>query len=130
MPSPGRTSAWAQLIEIWRLLPTRRNQLRVACLLTADLEHIKGHLVQMDDVAWNHVVEQHVEMSEYLAETMNAIKTPDHREPDPRAGRERFFRKGGPEHWIRAVTEFSGDADRVVTAFPQSEDPRQRGWRR
>jgi len=37
----------------------------------------------MDDVAWNHVLDQHVEMSEYLAETMTAIKTPDHREPDP-----------------------------------------------
>jgi hypothetical protein len=45
----------------------------------------------MDDVAWNHVLDQHVEMSEYLAETMAAIKAPDHREPDPRAGRERFF---------------------------------------
>jgi hypothetical protein len=38
----------------------------------------------MDDVAWNHVLDQHVEMSEYLAETMAAIETPDHREPDPR----------------------------------------------
>ena len=77
----------------------------------------------MDDVAWNHVLDQHVEMSEFLAETMTAIKTPDHREPDPRAGRGRFFRRGGPERWIRVVTEFSRDADRVVTAFPQSDDP-------
>ncbi len=84
----------------------------------------------MDDAAWNRVVDQHLEMSEYLAETMNVIQTPDHREPDPRAGRERFFRKGGPERWIRVVTEFGGDADRVVTAFPQSDDPRQGGWQR
>jgi hypothetical protein len=39
----------------------------------------------MDDVAWNHVLDQHVEMSEYLAETMTVIEAPDHREPDPRA---------------------------------------------
>jgi hypothetical protein len=29
-----------------------------------------------------NVLDQHFEMSEYLAETMTAIKTPDHREPD------------------------------------------------
>jgi hypothetical protein len=37
----------------------------------------------MDDVAWNHVLDQHVEMSQHLAETMTAIETPDHREPGP-----------------------------------------------
>jgi hypothetical protein len=84
----------------------------------------------MEETAWNHVVEQHVEMSEYLGETMTAIQTPDHREPDARAGRERYFRRGGPERWIRVVTQFDGDADRVVTAFPQSNDPREGGWRR
>jgi hypothetical protein len=70
-------------------------------LLTADLEHIKGHLVQMDDVAWNRVVEQHVEMSEYLAETMNAIKTPDQttmsqtREPGESASSAKEGRSAG-----------------------------------
>lgn len=67
-------------------------------------------------------------MSEYLEETMTTIKTPYHREPDLRAGRERYFRRGGPERWIRVVTEFHGDADRVVTAFPQSDDPLKGGW--
>jgi hypothetical protein len=37
---------------------------------------------------------------------------------------------GTLERWIRVVTEFSGDADRVVTAFPQSDNPRQVGWPR
>jgi hypothetical protein len=45
----------------------------------------------MEETAWNHVVEQHVEMSEYLEETMSAIQMPDHREPDARAGRERYY---------------------------------------
>lgn len=84
----------------------------------------------MDDVAWNHVLDQHVEMSEYLADTMATVEMPDHREPDLQAGRERYFRRGGPLRWIRVVTEFSGDFDRVVTAFPQSNDPRVGGWRR
>lgn len=62
-------------------------------------------------------------MSEYLAETMTAVKAPDHREPDPRAGRERYFRRGGPLRWIRVVTELAGEHDRFVTAFPQSNSP-------
>jgi hypothetical protein len=36
----------------------------------------------MDEMAWNHVLDQHVEMNEYLAETMSVIEMPDHREPD------------------------------------------------
>lgn len=84
----------------------------------------------MDDAAWNHVLDQHVEMSEYLAEAMATIQAPDHREPDPQTGRERYFRQGGPLRWIRVVTEFGGESDRVVTAFPQSNDPREGGWRR
>jgi len=81
----------------------------------------------MDQMAWDHVLDQHVEMSRYLAETMRAIEIPDHREPDPRAGRERYFRRGGPGGWIRVVTEFLGSVDRVVTAFPQRNDPREAG---
>lgn len=84
----------------------------------------------MDSVAWNHVLDQHVEMSEYLADTMAAIEMPDHREPDVRAGRERYFRRGGPLRWLRVVTELAGDFDRVVTAFPQSNDPQAGGRRR
>jgi len=96
----------------------------------AEVRNPEGHLARLEEVAWNHVLDQHVEMSEYLAETMAAIETPDHREPDPRAGRERYFRRGGPLGWIRVITELAGAADRVVTAFPQSNDPRQGGWRR
>jgi hypothetical protein len=83
----------------------------------------------MDSIAWDHVVEQHIEMSEYLGEAMTTIQTPDHREPDPRAGRERYFRRGGPLGWMRVVTELAGGVDRVVTAFPQSNDPLEGTWR-
>jgi len=51
------------------------------------------------------------------------------REPDPRVGRERYFGRGGPLRWIRVVTELHGDVDRVVTAFPQSNDPREVGFK-
>jgi hypothetical protein len=58
---------------------------------------------------------------------MATVADPEHREPDPRPGRERYFRRGGPERWIRVVVEFAGQRDRIVTAFPQSNDPT--GWR-
>jgi hypothetical protein len=33
----------------------------------------EGHPVRLDEVAWDHVLDQHVEMSEYLVETMAAL---------------------------------------------------------
>lgn len=63
----------------------------------------------------------------YLQETVETIESPEHREPDQAAGRERCFRRGGPQRWIRAVVEFAGEADWLVTAFPQTNDPP--GWR-
>ena len=70
----------------------------------------------------------HPEMLEYLEEVVMTIERPEHREPDPAAGRERFFRRGGPERWLRVVVEASGPTDRLITAFPQSNDPA--GWGR
>lgn len=61
---------------------------------------------------------------------MSAVSAPDYRETDPRSGRERFFGRVAGAGWIRVVTEFAGDVDRVVTAFAQISDPRrQRGKR-
>ena len=68
-------------------------------------------------------------MSEHLLDTIAAISAPEHLEPDPRAGRERYFSRGGPLRWIRVVTELHGDVDLLVTAFPQSNDPREVGFR-
>lgn len=97
----------------------------------AEVPNPEGHPVQLDEAAWGHVLEQHAEMSAYLEETMTAVRTPDHREPDARVGRERYFRRGGPLRWIRVVTELAdAGADRVVTAFPQSNDPRTVVWKR
>ncbi|HSS05276.1 MAG TPA: hypothetical protein VLK89_08850 [Solirubrobacterales bacterium] len=63
-------------------------------------------------------------MANFLLDVVLTIEHPDYREPDARAGRERLFRQGGPDHWIRVVIEFAGDFDRVVTAFSQFSDPR------
>jgi hypothetical protein len=96
--------------------------------IIAEARNPEGHLVQLHRAAWEHVLHQHVEMEDYLADTMSAIASPDSREPDLRAGRERYFRRGGPLRWIRVVTELSGTVDRIVTAFPQSNDPRSVNW--
>lgn len=69
-------------------------------------------------------------MAVHLAAMMKAIESPDHCEPDRRAGRERYFHRGGSLAWIRFVTQFSGDVDLVVTAYPQSNDPRTSASRR
>jgi len=91
----------------------------------AQTQNPEGRTVLLAKDQCDHVLEQHVEMSGHLAETLRAIGTPDHREPDPRAGRERYFARGGPLRWIRVVTELHGSVDRLVTAFPQSNDPRE-----
>lgn len=85
----------------------------------------EGRIVQMEIGTWNHVVDEHAELADSLGEVMGSIETPVHREPDPRVGRERYFGYGGPQGWLRVVTEFAGAMDRVITAFPQCNDPRQ-----
>lgn len=97
--------------------------------LIASAQNPDGRTVELDSEAWNHVLEEHAEMARHMDATMMTIESPEYREPDLRAGRERYFRRGGPLTWLRVVTEFSGNVDRVVTAFPQSNDPRPAGQR-
>jgi len=72
---------------------------------------------------------QDPDIVESLKDILLTIEQPSYREPDPIPGRERLFRRGGPEAWIRVIVEFSGDFDRVVTAFPQTANPRVGGRR-
>ncbi len=93
---------------------------------TTDAAQAQEGLPSLAGLAWARCPA----MSEYLAEIMTTVQAPDHREPDSRTGRERYFGRGGPFGWIRVVSEFAGENDRVVTAFPQSNDPREGAWRR
>lgn len=94
--------------------------------VVAEVRNPEGRLVRLESVTWDHVRDEHPQLGHRLTELMRAIASPDYREPDPRAGRERYFVRGGPLSWIRVVTEFAGALDHVVTAFPQSNDPRLR----
>lgn len=88
----------------------------------AVVENPEGRLVRIGAVAWNHVLGEHPELEPFLEETMLTIQRPEHREPDPRPGRERSL------GWIRVIAELANGADRVVTAFLQSNDPTVGGW--
>jgi hypothetical protein len=89
----------------------------------AEARNPEGRLVHITAERWNHVLDEHAEMFGYLQDVVETIESPDHREPDHAAGRERYFRRGGPQRWIRVITEFAGATDRLVTAFPQINDP-------
>lgn len=65
-------------------------------------------------------------MAERLTDLLLTIEHPHHREPDVRAGRERLFRRIDSELWMRVVIEFDRGVDRVVTAFAQSNNPKER----
>jgi hypothetical protein len=86
-----------------------------------------GRAVLLFSRRWRHILEGHPEMKEHLEAMMEVVEDPEHREPDQRVGRERFFRRVGPEAWMRVVVENAGPIDRLVTAFPQSNPPER--WR-
>jgi len=88
----------------------------------------EGRAVFLLTRSWNHIKMGHPELAEDLNIVTETVEDPDHREPDVRLGRERFFRRGGPEGWVRVVVEIAGPFDKIVTAFPQANRPER--WRR
>jgi hypothetical protein len=53
------------------------------------------------------------------------VQAPDHREDDPRPGRERFYRQDlQPGRWLRVVVDFNDDPAWIVTVLVQDQDPR------
>jgi len=65
------------------------------------------------------------ELLDELDAILVAIERPDLHEPDPRAGRERFYRRHVSDRvrWLRVVVDFNQDPAVVVTAFIQRKDP-------
>ena len=79
----------------------------------------EGHEIVLLALRWAKIMEGHPEMAEHLDAILQTVSEPDHREPDVVAGRERMFRRGGPERWMRVVI----DTEQIITAFAQSNDP-------
>lgn len=86
-----------------------------------------GREVVLTRDGWDHVLASHPELAGQLDLVLRAIAEPDHRAPDARAGRERYFlRSVGPSRWLRVVVDYSESEAFVVTAFPERRDPP--GW--
>jgi hypothetical protein len=85
-----------------------------------------GRVVMLYASTWSHIVAYHPEMEACLEDVLRTVEAPEVRRPDPRPGRERMFSRGGPQTWLRVIVEFAGPVDRVVTAFPQTNNPE--GW--
>lgn len=79
----------------------------------------EGHEIVLVALRWAKILDGHPEMSEHLDAILQTVGEPDHREPDSAPGRERMFRRGGPERWMRVVI----DTEQIITAFAQSNDP-------
>jgi hypothetical protein len=83
-----------------------------------------GRQVVLDSDGWRHILDEHLELAPHKDGILATIASPDHREDDPRPGRERFWRQAlGPSRWLMAVVDFEQSPARVVTAFGRRDDP-------
>jgi hypothetical protein len=59
-----------------------------------------------------------VELAPHLDAILATVPTPDHREPDQRHARERFYKQSvGPSRWLMVVVSFEEEPALIVTAF-------------
>lgn len=79
----------------------------------------EGHEIVLTAIRWAKIVEGHPEAVDHLETILQTVSQPDYREPDIAVGRERMFRRGGPERWMRVVI----DLEQIITAFAQTNDP-------
>ena len=85
-----------------------------------------GREVVLDDDAWQHITTRHP-LSGSWPSVLAAIANPDHREPAPRPGRERYWRRGFvPGPWLVVVVDFDERPARIVIAAGRRSDPP--GW--
>ena len=86
-----------------------------------------GRQVELTAERWAHILEEHGEMAVHRGALLGTVTEPQHRTPDPRPQRERYWRRGlGPSRWLLVVIDFGSDPARVVTAFGNRKDPP--GW--
>ena len=75
--------------------------------------------------SWRHIQSIRPELLNELDAIMSTITQPELREPDPRPGRERFYRRHVTDRvrWMRVVVDFNRDPAVIVTAFIQRKNP-------
>lgn len=83
-----------------------------------------GRRIILDYEGWEHILEEHPEMATSREQIMATIRSPDHRRPDPRPGRERYYSRDlGPSRWLFVVVDFSETPPRIVTAYANRKAP-------
>jgi hypothetical protein len=65
---------------------------------------------------------------DHVETILATVERPDHREDDPRPGRERFYRQNAltPGRWMRVVIDWNDAPGWVVTVLVQDDDPRRK----
>ena len=85
-----------------------------------------GREVLLTESAWAHIIrlDGHPELESRQSIVLSVVEQPDHREGDPRPGRERFWRRDvGPSRWLRVIVDFNAEPAVIVTAFSERVDP-------
>jgi hypothetical protein len=87
-----------------------------------------GRTVAFTDRTWHHIGLVRPELLDEVDAIIAAVARPDIREPDPRPGRERFYRRHATDRirWMRVVVDFNRDPAVIVTAFIQRKNPTNR----
>jgi hypothetical protein len=84
-----------------------------------------GRLVVFDAGSRLHLALGRPELLDHVDAILATIANPDHRAPDPRPGREQFYRRDlDPRRWLRVVVDFNDTPAWVVTALVQENPPR------
>lgn len=84
-----------------------------------------GRVVEFNERSWRHIMVERPQLLEDVDAVLRAVGTPDYRERDPIAGRERFYRQRVTDkvRWLRVVVDFNRRPGLVVTAFIQRKNP-------
>lgn len=88
-------------------------------------------VVLFEDTWSGHIVASggHPELANHLDAVLAAVASPDQREPDEQAHRERFFKdNAGPSRWLMVVLDFGAEPARIVTALGYGHGRSPRGW--
>lgn len=88
----------------------------------------KGRRVLLTQERWDHVLERHEEMADFMPEVMRAVREPSVVLPGNDPGEELLFLAGaGPTKWLFVVVVIEGPAGgRIITAFGRRKFPGRR----
>lgn len=84
-----------------------------------------GRVVEFSERSWQHIMVQRPQLLNDVDAVLAVVAHPDHRESDPIAGRERFYKQRVTDkvRWLRVVVDFNRRPGLVVTAFVQRKNP-------